>query len=117
MPARVLVVDCEPGFLSAAETALQAAEVDVAVCDDSMTALTLLETAKVIELLVTCVVFPKGQPHAIAVAKMARLKRPDVKVLFIGGPEHEPHTKGFGEFMAVPVAIPALVDTVRRMLA
>jgi DNA-binding NtrC family response regulator len=96
---------------------LRDAGYDVASFRDSMSALGALEMAKRVELLVTCVHFPAGQPNGVALGRMTRVKRPDVQILFIAQPETEEHTEGIGEFLALSVSPSDIVDTVRQMLA
>jgi len=81
-----------------------------------MTALTTLDNATRIELLVTCPEFAPGQPNGVALTLMARSKRPGIKTLFVGAKEFLPFTEGLGSFMASPVTVPQIVDAVTRML-
>jgi DNA-binding NtrC family response regulator len=92
--------------------ALVAAGHDVRAFTDTMSALKALERAQRVEVLVTRVVFPPGQPNGVSLALIARLKRPGVKVLFAAEHETREHTEGLGEFLpapADPVEIAALV--------
>ena len=52
-----------------------------------MAALDALENAQRVEVLITRVRFPPGKPNGIALALMARHKRPGIKVLFTARPE------------------------------
>jgi hypothetical protein len=116
MPARIVVVLSEPGFADKAASALQAQGQDALPLADPMTALELLERAERLELLVTCLNFPPGKPNGIALGCMARLKRPDIRVLFVGPSEFEKFADGVGTFMASPVTVPQVVEGVLRML-
>jgi len=49
-----------------------------------------------------------------ALARMVRHKRPSVKAVFVGQPESSRYVEGAGEFLAHPVDLQALVDTVAR---
>jgi len=53
-----------------------------------------VESAHLIELLVTCPNFPEGRPNGVALARMARTKRPGIKVLFVGPAELEQYAVG-----------------------
>ena len=84
MPARIVVVLNEPEIAEEAASALRAQGHDPLAFADPMTALELLERAERLELLVTCLNFPPGKPNGIALGRMARLKRPSIRVLFVG---------------------------------
>jgi hypothetical protein len=116
MPARVVVVLSEPGFADKAASALQAQGQDALPLADPMTALELLERAERLELLVTCLDFPPGKPNGIALGRMARLKRPGIRVLFVGPADLEQHAEGLGTFMISPVTVPQIVEGVLRTL-
>ncbi len=103
MPARVLLVLSEKGVGHQAAATFVAAGYDALVLPHSMAALTALEGASRIELLVTCADFGPGQPNGIALTRMARHKRPGIRVLFIGEPGLEHYMDGLGAFLASPV--------------
>ena len=117
MPARIVVAHDDPEFRETTVTALQAAGYDVIAFDGSMAAIDALEAAARVELLITRVAYPEGTPNGISLARMARVKKSGVRVLFTARDENREHTEGIGEFLAVPVTGEALVATVRRMLA
>jgi hypothetical protein len=48
---------------------------------------------------------------------MARVKRRDIKVLFVGAAERLEHTQGVGEFLAAPVTARDVAAMVGEMLA
>jgi hypothetical protein len=85
MPARVVVVLGEAdGLAQRTVETLLADGIDAVALPNSMAALDALEASRKIELLVTCPEFPGGPPNGIALARMARLKRPEVTILFVG---------------------------------
>ena len=96
--------------------ALRGAGYDAIAIMDSMSGIDALEHAKHIELLITRVRFPSGTPNGAALARMARLKRPGIKVLFAAFPEVQVYTEGLGEFLPRPLSIDELLETVGRML-
>ena len=61
--------------------------------------------------------FPDGRPNGVALGRMTRLKRPEVKVLFVARSDTQEHTEGLGEFLPSPVTASEIVETVRKMLA
>ena len=116
MPARIVLVHDDPEFAEPVLVKLRAAGYDVVAFSNSMAAIDVLEHPKLIELLITRVRFPTGTPNGAALARMARLKRPGIKVLFTSFPEVRQHTEGLGESVPRPVSTDVLLETVGRML-
>jgi DNA-binding NtrC family response regulator len=116
MPARVVLVHDEPEFLEPLDAALRQAGHDVATFADPMEALDALDAAQSIEVLVTRVQFPVGKPNGLAVARMARVKRPEIRVIFTAQPEFARYAEGVGVFMPRPVSVADVVATVERLL-
>ena len=116
MPARIVVVHDDPLFRECV-TALATAGYDVKSFARSMEAIDALEAAGRIELLITRVAFSEGTPNGISLARMARLKKPGIRVLFAALAENQEHTEGLGEFLALPVTGPEIVAAVKRILA
>jgi DNA-binding NtrC family response regulator len=115
MPARVAVVHDDPTFADPLAALLGAGQ-DVALFTDPMAALDALDTARTIEVLVTRVQFAPGQPNGIALARMARIKRPGIRVLFVARPEFAGEAADLGTFMAHPVSVADVAQTVGRLL-
>jgi hypothetical protein len=67
-------------------------------------------------VLVTRVDFGPGKLNGAALARMLRLKRRDVKTVFVARPENRFYVDGQREFIPMPLDAPVLVDTVARML-
>jgi CheY-like chemotaxis protein len=97
-------------------TALQNAGYDVAAFTDSMTAMDALLTSSPIELLITRVRFPDNTPNGVALGRMARIKRPGIKVLFTSFPDGHEHIDGVGEYLPRPFSQEELLAVVGRML-
>ena len=76
---------------------------------DPMTALELLEGTERLEVLVTCLDFAPGKPNGIALGRMARMKRPGIRVLFLGPADLEKLAEGVGTFVSCPVTVPQVV--------
>ena len=53
--------------------------------------------------MVTGAEFPPGKPNGVALALMARRRRPGIKVLFVGNAELGPFVDGAGTFVPLPV--------------
>lgn len=95
---------------------LQAAGYDAAWLTDSMAALDALEGAVRVAVLVTCVNHGAGKPNGVALARMARYKRPDIRILFVGAAEFAHHTEDLGVFMPAPVTTQDVMNAVVRIL-
>jgi two-component SAPR family response regulator len=116
MPAKIVIVHNEVAFSTPLATILDAAGHTVSAFADPITALDALEAAEKAEVLVTRVNFGPGKPHGVALARMARSKRPSIQVLFIGMPDEADHTDGLGAFLPAPGAVPEVVRAVERLL-
>jgi CheY-like chemotaxis protein len=117
MPARIVVVHDEPDFIERTVSALRDAGHDVVAFNSSMSAIDALERAQQIEVLVTRVNFPDGQPNGVSLALMTKVKKPGVKILFAALPETQKYTEGVGEFLPAPVDPADIVARVGSMLA
>jgi hypothetical protein len=116
IPSQIVVAFEEAEFAGKVADALRNTDRTATAFHDSMRALDALEAAVKLEVLVTGTEFGPGRVNGIALARMARLKKPDVKVLFIGKSDHKPHTEGLGEFMALPVAVEDVVRRIEQVL-
>lgn len=116
MPERIVVAHDDLEFRETVTAALKAAGYGVRAFAGSMDAIVALDAAERIQLLITCVNFPQGTPNGVALARMARLKKPGVYVLFAAREESRQHTEGLGEFLPIPVRSEDIVATVERML-
>lgn len=116
MPARIVIVHDEPDFADSLTAALKSAGHDVAMFTDPTAGLDALDDARRVELLITRVTFPPGKPNGVSLARMARYKRPSIRVLFAALPEFAEHTEGLGEFMPMPVSVPDVMQAVIRLL-
>jgi DNA-binding NtrC family response regulator len=116
MPASVVVVHDDPDFVDQLALALSLAGYDVISFVDPMAALDAFDASHLLEVLVTRVQFGLGKMNGVALARMARSKRPGVRVLFTALPEFKDYAEGLGKFMPMPVSVPDVVDAVVGML-
>ena len=114
MPANIILVHDDPEFIEGAVAALSLAGHKVVAFREPMEALNALETAQ-FEILITRARFPVGQPNGVALAQMARMKRPWIKVVFTVAAENLEHTEGIGEAVIAPIDIAELVATVGKL--
>jgi CheY-like chemotaxis protein len=115
--ARILVVDDDSVFGDAIARALRTAGFEVCTAPDYRLALEDLESTRPIDLLITDIVMPE-RVNGIALSRMARMRRPDLKVIYltaydIPGVEDE----AIGSVLRKPIDDSCLLEEVRRVLA
>jgi DNA-binding NtrC family response regulator len=116
MPAPVLVVHQEAEICSQMLGALRAAGCEAAGFHRPMTALNAIESGSHARVLVTQVDFGAGTLNGDALARMLRLKRPKIKVIYVDHSENQRHITVGGPFLPHPVDLNLLVETVRHLL-
>lgn len=77
-----------------------------------MMALDALDRLTRAEVLVTCADFGPGQPNGIALARMARIRRPGIKVFFVGEERLRQFAAGVATFIPSPVALETIAEVV-----
>ena len=83
----VVLVHNDPEFAESTGKALQAAGYETVSYADTMSAINALDELQQINMIITRLQFPPGQPTGVALGRMARVKRPGVNVLFVGQQE------------------------------
>jgi DNA-binding response OmpR family regulator len=116
MLARVVIALSDPDLTRQTAEELAAAGYDVAACPDSMAALNILDDAAPIALLLTSVLHQSGLPNGIALARMARLKRRAIKVLFVGNSDEARYTTGLGLLLSPALTASQLVTVAVQTL-
>ena len=114
-PAHILLVDDEEGFRYAAAKALRKAGFDVVAAADYRDALARLESDARVDLLFTDVVMP-DRIHSFALARMARMRRPNLKILYMSAFDL-PSSEAIGKVLRKPISDAELVAEVRSALA
>ena len=117
MPSAIMIVHSEDEFLQRAAAALRSAGYEVTARHDPYDALSILDGAAPVDVLVTRTAFPEGRPNGISLALMARRKRRGIKIVFTSREENERFTTGIGELVPHPVSLPGLVEAVSRALS
>ena len=115
MPALVLVAPDDKATRELAVAALIAAGLAAVGFHDPMAALDAVEDNSRVRVRVARVDFGAGKLNGVALARMLKLKRPDIKVLFLALPENREYEEGVGELLPMPLVPYRLVDTVGRM--
>jgi CheY-like chemotaxis protein len=83
--ATILLVEDDAAFAYALSKSLRDADHHVITALDGMSALKTLDTDARVDLLLTDIVLPTRQPHGLALARMARQKRPGLAVIYMTG--------------------------------
>jgi DNA-binding NtrC family response regulator len=116
MPARIVVVHDDQEFTDLLIVALRSSGHDVATYPDPLTAWGALEGAQLIEVLVTRMEFAPGKSNGLALARMARSKRPQIKVLFTALPEYADHADDLGDFLPMPLSVEDAIEAITGLL-
>jgi CheY-like chemotaxis protein len=115
--ARILLVDDDLAFGDTIARVLRAAGFEVFPAPDYRLALEELESTRHIDLLITDIVMP-DRVNGVALSRMARMRRPDLKVIYLTAyeiPGLEDET--IGPILRKPIDDTCLVEEVRRALA
>jgi CheY-like chemotaxis protein len=112
----VVIVHQEPAAGEAMAEAIHAHGHTVRLFTDPMPALDALEHAEQAELLITCVQFPPGKPNGRSLAMMARMRRREIKLVFLTASEEEQYVCDLGECVPLPADVPKLAELAERLL-
>jgi CheY-like chemotaxis protein len=114
---QILLVDDDEGYREATAAMLRAAGYTVQVTPDYRLALEILESDDPIDILVTDIVMP-DRVNGIALSRMARMRRRDIRVIYISGydiPGLE--REAFGTMLRKPVDDDQLLTEIARTLS
>ena len=81
----ILIVEDDGAWLTVVQAMLERAGHRVSAFPDYRGALELIEGDAAIDLLLTDIQLPAGTPHGLALARMAKLRRRRLPVLFMTG--------------------------------
>jgi CheY-like chemotaxis protein len=111
----ILLVDDDEAFCYAAAKALRSGGFDVTLAPDHRRlALQILEGPQPLDLLITDLVMPGGI-NGFALARMARMRRLDLRVLYLTAYEL-PMGEAVGKILRKPIDLEVLVSEVRLVL-
>jgi len=112
---RILLVDDEEAFAYSVARALRAAGFEVVVAPDYREALPILEDKLPLDLMISDVVMP-DRVNGFALARMGRMRRPDLKVVFMTAYDL-PEEEAIGRVLRKPISPEEVVAEARRALA
>ncbi len=113
----ILVVEDDAGFGEALRQLLSRKGYGVSLAKDFRFALEVLEAEGPVDLLLADIVMPESV-NGIALSRMARLRRRDLKVLYMTGYEIPGAEKeALGPILRKPIDDQTLLDEVGRLLA
>jgi CheY-like chemotaxis protein len=115
--AHILLVEDDAAFGESISQILRRAGFDVSLAADFRLALQVLEAEQPVDLLLSDIVMP-GSVNGIALSRMARLRRRDLKVVYLTGyniPGIE--NEALGPILRKPIDEAVLVSEVERVLA
>ena len=115
--ARVLFVHTDSAFMEQVTACLSEAGHIVSCRSNPMEALDFLESDAPCDVLLTRIDFGRGALNGIALARMARIKRQSIKVVFTGRPDFQKLADGLGEYLAAPVNVAELVAKISSLEA
>jgi len=115
--AHILLVEDDRAFGESIGQILRRAGFDVSLAADFRLALQILEAEQPVDLLLSDIVMP-GSVNGIALSRMARLRRRDLKVVYLTGyniPGIE--NEALGPILRKPIDEAVLVSELERVLA
>lgn len=117
--AAILFVEDDEALRYALARHMRRAGFRVIDTGNSIDAIGILDSGEPINLLVTDLVVP-GRPHGFALARMARLRRRDLKIVYLTGAASVPEVElagAAGTILRKPIDPDTLVREIERALA
>ena len=114
----VLLVEDDRAAFDQTASVLRAAGYGVVHATTAVDALDILRSPRRIDLLLTAVDIP-NQPSGFTLARMARLRRPGLSVLYLGAsgePDRKEAERALGPVLQKPLAPAVLVEHVRAAI-
>jgi CheY-like chemotaxis protein len=115
----ILFIEDDEAFSYAISRLLTDAGFEVIPATDFSTALDVIYSARPLDLLLTDVRMPMGQPHGFALARMARQRRGGLPVLYLTGVSEIPEPEreaAYGKILAKPIDADALIAEIRAQI-
>lgn len=113
----ILVVDDDEAFRDATARLLRSAGYGVSTAPDHRLALEILEREDPVDVLILDIVMP-DRVNGFALARMARLRRPALKVIYITGFDiPRANDEALGPIIRKPLDNDQLLDELARLIA
>jgi CheY-like chemotaxis protein len=113
----ILLVEDDDALAYTIARQFEVAGYEVIPANSSMSALTVLDSGRHIDLLVTDVAMPEGQPNGVALGRMAKIKRTGIEVNLITGYDLGVDDKSLpGKLFRKPVDFESLVTEIGAQL-
>ena len=114
----ILIYEDDPNYAYALSALLRQAGYEATVATHFTAALSELESASPPDLLIADIVVPEGEVNGLAMARMARMKRRTIKVLYVTAYDltKEIELEAVGPILKKPVADERLFAEVRLLL-
>ena len=117
LPGRVLLVDDDQVLAEALAQVLRGAGYQVQLAPDYRLALEVLESDAPVDLLVCDIVMP-DRVNELALGRMARLRRPELKIIYITGHDIPGiEDEALGPVLRKPIDNDLLIAEIERVLA
>lgn len=120
MDRSILFLEDDSAVRRPVALALRGAGWSVIDTGDPFAAIGVLESHVPLDVLLTDLLMPPQMPHGLSIAKMAMIKRRDLKVVYLTGfPEKLPEKeieRGKTVLLAKPVRIDLLLETIERLV-
>jgi CheY-like chemotaxis protein len=114
----ILLVEDDETFAYTITRQFEIAGYQVIPVNSTMSALTVLDSGRHIDLLVTDVAMPEGQPNGVALGRMAKIKLIGIEVILIAGYDLGVDDKSLpGKPFRKPVDFQSLVTEIGAQLA
>jgi DNA-binding NtrC family response regulator len=116
----ILLVEDDEGSAYAVARCLRAIGYEVVAARDFRQALEALDSPRSIDLLLTDIRLTAGTPHGFALGRMARMRRPQLRVVYITGVADLPESEiegALGPVLRKPLDPAILAAEIARALA
>jgi CheY-like chemotaxis protein len=117
LPRRILIVDDDQVLGGALAQILRGAGYEVQLAPDYRLALEVLESNALVDLLVCDIVMP-DRVNGLALGRMARLRRPELKIIYITGHDIPGiEDEALGPVLRKPIDNDLFVAEIERVIA
>jgi len=82
---RILVIEDDEAYRRLVAQILQRAGFTVALASDFDSGMRVIESPDRLDLLLSDISLPAGTPHGLSIGRMAKSRRPDLKIIYMSG--------------------------------